>query len=163
MKKWKILVSGWIVALSVASVTGQSDDRRAWGYFFGAPGAAFNGDSEGFLHFGGGGEGLMMGGFGLGLELGALGTFDNFADSAIGTFSPGMVYAFQRDRKLVRFVNGGYTLFFRSHTANGMFLGGGVNYWTGKRFGLRFEVRDNILLEGDTVNFLEGRIGIVIR
>jgi hypothetical protein len=47
-------------------------------------------------------------------------------------------------QKLVPFVTGGYTLFFRSRTANGFNFGSGVNYWFREHPGLGLEFRDNL-------------------
>lgn len=154
-----------VLILLTPTALAQADSPRSWGYVFAAPGGVFaEGESEGFFHFGGGGEGLLAGGLGVAGELGVMALSGDFADSSIGVFSPGLVYAFNRDQKAVPILTGGYSLFFRSGSASGAFLGGGLNYWLGERFGLRFEVRDHMYFcEGETANLVEGRFALLIR
>jgi hypothetical protein len=64
--------------------------------------------------------------------------------SGIGLVSIGPAWHFVRREnpgKLVPFVNGGYTLAFRSGTANLWYLGGGATWWIASRAGLRLEYR----------------------
>ena len=143
----------------------QSEYPKGWVHGFGGFGGTFNGNTSAFLHFGGGAEALLKGGFGAGLELGVAGLFDegNFGETAIGIFSPGLLYAFNRERKLVPLVTGGYTMFFRNGIGNGVFVGGGANYWLKKRLGLRFEVRDNVIVGNGAYHFVEGRVAVLFR
>jgi hypothetical protein len=57
----------------------------------------------------------------------------------------------------------GYTLFFRSGTANGFNFGGGVNYWFREHLGLRLEFRDNVSTTWDTEHYLGFRVGLAFR
>ncbi len=130
-----------------------------------APGATSPGGT-GTLHIGGGGEGLVAKGLGLGGDLGYGAPWRSFGDG-IGTLSPNVSYHFlsrNREAKAEPFVTGGYTLFFRSGTANGFNFGGGVNWWFKEGVGLRFEVRDNVMVaNGDTGHFIGFRIGLAFR
>jgi hypothetical protein len=110
---------------------------------------------------GGGGEGLVAGGFGVGAELGYL-AFMEAAGQGIGVMSPGVIYNFSRGKRTQPFVAGGYSLFFRSGTAHALYFGGGVNHWIGDRWGIRIEGR-NQLWPSCRENLLEGRFAIVFR
>jgi hypothetical protein len=84
----------------------------------------------------------------------------------MGTLSPDVSYHFRPrsgEQKLVPFVTGGYTLFFRSGTANGFNFGGGVNYWFREHLGLRLEFRDNVSTTDATVHWLGFRVGLAFR
>lgn len=111
------------------------------------------------MHFGVGGEGLVAEGFGLGVELGYLSDFNG---EGIGVLSPGVLYAFNRKKDTVPFITGGYSLFFRSATASGVFFGGGVNKWIGERWGVRIEGRDQVYV-AENVHFLEARFAFIFR
>jgi hypothetical protein len=134
-------------------------------YGFAAPGGVtVRGSTTGTLHFGGGGEKIFGPGIGVGGELGVLGPWSNYR-SALGVFSVNGSYHFFRDRpKLDPFVTGGYTLFFRSGTANLGNFGGGVNYWLGERLALRAEVRDHVHSPGPlTIHYWGLRLGVAFR
>lgn len=154
----------WVVVLmTFTSVWPQAhSETKTWGHFFTAPGVIVsNGSASSTLHFGAGVEGLLVGGLGFGTEIGYLAPWKSLGDG-IGVFSPGVLYAFERRQKVVPFVTGGYTLFFRQGTSHGVFFGGGVNYWLGKRLGLRFEARDQVMIECST-HVVEGRVALLIR
>lgn len=145
------------------SSTSSGSDRRAHGYVFVAPGVVSPG-STGTLHIGGGGEGLVKGGFSVGAEIGALAPYQDFG-AVFGIFSADAGYHFlkaSQSGKVVPFVNGGYTLFFRSGVDNGINFGGGVNYWFKERVGLRFEVRDHVPVPTN-VHFVGFRVGLTFR
>jgi hypothetical protein len=138
-------------------------EHNGQGYGFVAP-VALNGESTG-LQIGVGGEGLIHKGLGVGAELSLLTTPRQFREG-IGLLSPNVSYHFlnaTKDGKLVPFVTGGYTLFFRSGVAHGINFGGGVNYWFKERVGLRFEVRDQVLAYDDTAHYVGFRAGISFR
>ena len=158
--RFGIFLLGSLLALECVAL-GEENERKAWGYGFAAVGAAYwpGYGGEGMVHFGGGGEGLLAGGLGAAFELGYLSSFDGHG---IGVLSPGVIYAFNREKKTVPFVTGGYTLFFRSGTAHGVFFGGGVNKWIGDRWGIRIEGRDQVYVEGNT-HFLEARVAFIFR
>jgi hypothetical protein len=153
---------GEVLALGgIAQGQGKDKEHEAWGYGFAAVGSAFEPGccGEGMLHFGGGGEATLLGGFGPAVEIGYASTFDGWG---LGIFSPGFIYAFNRDRATVPFLTGGYTLFFRESTDHGFFFGGGINHWIGDRWGIRIEGRDQVWASHE-VHFLELRFAVVFR
>lgn len=143
---------------------GEGREHRGQGYVFFAQGAIVgDGYSTATAHFGGGGEGFLYKGLGLGVEGGYLTPWQDFG-SGIGVVSVNGSYHFNRDRKLSSFVSGGYSLGFRSDTANLFNLGGGVNYWFGDKVGLRLEFRDHIYSERESnEHYLSARIGLSFR
>ncbi|MBS1789357.1 MAG: hypothetical protein JST85_16650 [Acidobacteria bacterium] len=151
---------------SAKSSARSGSDHRGYGYIFVAPGIATDTDfGTATLHFGGGGEGLIKGGFGVGGEIGGLAPTENFSEG-FGVFSAGANYHFlnaSQSGKVVPFVNGGYTMFFRNSVANGGHFGGGVNYWFKERVGLRFEIRDHIVAEIPSTHFIGFRFGLAFR
>lgn len=153
-------------ASSAKSSAQSGSDRRGYGYVFVAPGVATDTDfGTATLHFGGGGEYLIKSGFGIGGEIGGLAPTENFSEG-FGVFSAGANYHFlnvSKSGKIVPFVNGGYTMFFRNGVANGGHFGGGVNYWFKERVGLRFEVRDHIVAEIPSTHFVGFRFGLTFR
>ncbi len=135
---------------------------KSWGSVFYGIGGATDGDhSTGIHHLGVGVESLIGGGLGVGAELGWVAPFDGLADG-LGIFSPGVVYAFGPGRRTVPFVVGGYSLFFRSGTAHGVYLGAGLNHWVGRRWGLRLEGRNQIMVQHN-IHFIEGRVALILR
>jgi len=154
MKSRLILLAFACVAVSAA----QSSN----GYVFVAPGGVTCcGSTTTTLHIGGGGEGIIGKGFGVGAEIGALGPTQYLAES-IGAFSANGYYHFihAKDRKLDPFVTGGYTLLFRGGTANAGNFGGGVNYWFSRHFGIRAEFRDHVYSSDHYWGF---RFGVTFR
>jgi hypothetical protein len=138
--------------------------QRATGYAFVAPGAVTCcGRSESTLHVGVGTELRVWKGLAAGLEAGALGPNRSLSDS-LGVASFDGVYHFlpDRDRKLDPFVNGGYSLMFRSGHAHLGNYGGGVNYWFARHFGARVEFRDHLRTQGVAVHYWGVRFGISI-
>src|SRR5438093_4905784 len=113
------------------------------GYVFAAPGAVVDpGGALAMIHFGGGAEGNVYKGLGVGAELGFLGPME-YLREGVGLFSVNALYTFKtRNPRLAPFVTGGYSLAFRGAVANGLNFGGGTHYWFSRRVGLRFEVRD---------------------
>jgi hypothetical protein len=153
-----ILVAVTFVFLG--SVAGfAQEDHRGQGYAFFAPGVV-SGGSGGFMHVGGGGEALIKR-VGVGGEIGYLTPWESMSDGiGVGNVNGSFNFA---SGKIKPFVTGGYTLFFRSGTANGYNFGGGVNYWFSERAGLRFEVRDNVLPDSRDTHFVGFRVGIAFR
>ena len=158
-----IALSAWAQAQSSAS-PGEGKEHRGQGYVFFAPGAIVgDGYSAATAHFGGGGEGFIYKGLGLGAEAGYLTPWQDF-ESGVGMASFNGSYHFNRDRKLSPFVSGGYSLAFRNDTANLFNFGGGVNYWFRDRVGLRLEFRDHIDSRfSGSAHYLGGRIGLSFR
>ena len=159
-----MLIGICAVVLASVPALAQEQQKRAQGqgYAFVAAGAV--NAEEGLLHFGGGGEAYIRGGFGIGAELGYMAAFRYFGDG-IGIFSLNGLYDFGRTggAKVSPFVTGGYTLSFRGGTANALNVGGGVHYWFKDRVGLRVEFRDHISPQVCTCHFWQGRIGFAFR
>lgn len=152
-------------AQTVAPKAQQTTNEKGYGYgyVFTAPGGASSGG--GTLHIGGGGEGILRNGVGIGAELGYITPFEAIGDG-LGTFSVNGSYHFlkaSKSEKVTPFLTAGYTGFFRGGYANGVNFGGGVNYWFKERVGLRFEFRDNIFAADGTAHLLNVRIGLTFR
>lgn len=159
-----------VLILALIPCLGQaqsSDYSKGHGYVYFAPGVeSFDGESVGTMHIGFGGERFFSRYLGAGADAGYVAPYRSFKDG-IGTFSPNFVARFRAkdsETKAEPFVTAGYTLFFRQGTANGANFGGGVNWWFKERVGLRFEVRDNVLIDSNlTAHFVGGRIGLTFR
>jgi hypothetical protein len=138
MKKFPA-VSLFIFLMS-AFVFGQGTGQ---GYLFVAPGSSWRTTT---VHFGGGGEADLYKGLGLGIDLGYMAP-TKYYGSGIGIFSPNGRFAFRisDDSKLVPYVTAGYSLLFRTHTANAYNYGGGIDYWFAEKYGLKVEFRDHVL------------------
>ena len=134
------------------------------GYVFAAPGAAVAGtDAAAIIAFGGGADGSVYKGLGVGAELGFLGPME-YLREGVGLFSVNALYTFKtRNPRLAPFVTGGYSLAFRGAVANGLNFGGGTHYWFSRRVGLRFEVRDHITPSYLEAHLLQARIGLAFR
>lgn len=160
------LRGAWLVFILASLITSPvlaQDETRAWGQFFGGFGAiTSDGESQAVVHVGGGGDALLAGGLGLTGEIGYLSNYQNFS-GGVGIFSLGGMYAFNRDRKTVPFLNGGYTLFFRSGSEHGFFFGGGVNHWLGEGWGIRVEGRDQVFARETGVHVIEARFAVILR
>ena len=135
--------------------------------FFGGGGAFTRGERSGVLQFGGGGEGRIYKGLGVGAEIGYLHPTASFTDG-FGLLSTNGSYRFwtnSSSQKLVPFVTGGYSLCFRSGTANLANFAGGVDYWLRPNVALRLEARDHIWPGNGspTAHFLMFRVGVVGR
>jgi len=124
-------------------VAGQDQNSRAQGYAFIAPGNSFGTST---LHFGGGGECDLYKGLGFGVELGYMAPTKSLR-GGIGILSPNGRYAFRYfdDSKLIPYITAGYSLLFRSGTANAFNYGGGVDYWFADKVGLKVEFRDHLV------------------
>jgi hypothetical protein len=156
-----LLLAFSLPLLASAQATGWYGGQ---GYAFFAPGVTSPGGT-GTVHLGGGGEVMVYRGLGLGAELGYLAPWRSFSDG-LGVFSPNVSYHLlpaAGDGKVEPFVTGGYTLLFRSGTVNGFNFGGGINYWLKEHVGLRFEVRDNVGVDGATTHFVGFRVGVAFR
>ena len=139
-----------------------SEERKGAGYAFVTPGVQVDG-GYGLFGFGGGGEGLLKAGFGISADIGYVYYTEGGFKDGFGLFSPGVIYQFQRTRKVVPFVSGGYSLAFRGESTSLVYVGGGFNYWMKDRLGLRFEVRDLVPLPDVRNNLLQFRIGLLFR
>jgi hypothetical protein len=177
MQKWKCFaltatlfftLSAFASAVSAAAQPESEKEHRGQGYVFFAPGGIFEGGYHtGTAHFGGGGEGLIYKGIGLGAEVGYLTPWRDFSQG-IGMASVNGSYHFMRNRTVSPFVTAGYSLGFREGHINLVNFGGGVNWWMNDRIGLRLEFRDHIYSEShfnhtDRFHYLGGRIGFAFR
>lgn len=150
----------------------QAQDRfekpRRSGYFFVAPGAvSVNVNSQSTLQVGGGFEGFLYRGLGIGIDAGALRVSSSTAARRwTGMLSLDAIYDFQRTtgQKFCPFVAAGFTAIPEFDVGGGYNFGGGFKYWFGERYGLRVEFRDHAR-PGDlhTYNDVQVRIGLAIR
>lgn len=154
-----ILGAIFLITIQGAALAQGTPERKAWGYVFGGAGAATGGFSKTIFSAGGGGEGLVNGGFGLGAEVGYV-AFDR--GGGFGLFSASTSYHFNRTSKVVPFVTGGYSAGFRSGASHGGNFGGGVHYWMKDHVGLRFEVRDHVF-SSDSPHLFQFRVGLTFR
>jgi len=155
----RLIIALALVALLASHVCAQVLYPKGSGYVFIAPGAiSGEGATTATLHFGGGGDVLVYHGLAPGAEVGYLAPVHSLGDG-FGIFSANLSYYFdRRQRRLVPFVAGGYSLAFRSGTASGGNFGGGVEYWLGDHAGVRFEFRDH-LFSSDSPHFYGFRLG----
>jgi Outer membrane protein beta-barrel domain len=157
-------------ALLFTVVTGAASaqtpsGKRVRGYGFVAPGGTAGDGSAFTVHYGGGVEGLVFRGLGVGAELGNVTAVGK--DSNLGIFSTNGSYHFGRrgsSRGVSPFVTGGYSLRFGDdeETVSGINLGGGVQYWATERLGMRLEFRDHHFFRG-VLNFYGVRLGLAVR
>lgn len=150
-----------ILIATVTTAFAQPQEGRGAGAAYAAGGAVGDSDdNEGFWQFGGGGEYVFSNGLGFEVDVGIV-TAGGF-DASAGVFSVGPLYEFKSDKKTAPFLTGGYTLFFRSGTANAFHVGGGVRHWFNDSFGMRFEVRDEVVVPG-SIHFIQGRVTFLFR
>ena len=152
-----------LAVLLPSAAAAQSKERLGQGYVFVAPTSTTEG---GFgLHIGGGGEGLVYNGLGVGGEIGYLGSADGLRDG-IGVLSTNISYHFTKatkSRKFAPFVTSGYSMVFRGSAINSVNIGGGANWWFKDRIGLRLELRDHVPLRSGAIHFFGVRIGLAFR
>lgn len=163
MKRFPFGLCCLILATGLAAAQEKDSPRKAQGYVFVAPGGVTEcGRTDGYLHFGIGGEGVIYKGLGLGSEIGYM--FANGCPSC-GLFlgSINGYYQFKSvgsSRRLAPFVTGGLSVALGSGGGGGgLNFGGGVNYWLRRRVGLRLEFRDHIPAGALNAHLWEGRIG----
>jgi hypothetical protein len=169
--KTLIYAAPLLIALSLSALAQTSNGSRGQGYLFIAPGKAINNYEIGsgpFVHAGGGVDGFIYKGFGVGAEIGGFGN-----DYVVGIGSVNFSYHFlpgATERRIEPFVSAGYTLFFRAGVRSGVNVGVGINRWLNKNVALRFEVRDNFHGPGGPVFGFSGgghligfRIGMTFR
>jgi hypothetical protein len=123
----------------------------------------WNGD---FVHVGGGGEGRLTNRFALGAEIGVLKPITNQYAITTGLASVSPAFHFMsRDSKsrFDPFVDGGLSLLLARGGGVAFHYGGGMNYWLGRRIGLRFEFRHHLWSPeaGEAVHLVGFRVGIV--
>jgi hypothetical protein len=162
MDKPMILAMGLFLG-GVTFGQGLETPKTGYGYAFFTPGVVIGDGASPTVNIGGGAEGLIQRGLGASVDLSYLFFPRSGFSAGFGMFSPGMVYQFRTDRKTVPFVSGGYTLAFRQGIEHLAYAGGGFNHWFGNRWGMRFEVRDQIAPRDPEYNFLQFRIGFLFR
>jgi len=175
----RILWALLLVLLLPALVSAQASERpKGQAYVYFAPGVEGGGGGKyslttlrdgttgiGTAQIGGGGEFLIVKGLGLGLDLGYLASWEHFAEG-LAVISPDVSYHFlprEGKGKVVPFVTAGYTCFFQAGGQSGANVGAGMHYWFKDHVGLRFEVRDSMMLGGVTVHEAGFRIGLALR
>ena len=157
-------------AQSSAQSPAQSNDHPSGGqgYFFFGLGDAPN--WRRIVHVGGGGEGFLYKGLGVGAEVGYARwkRYDGDAWIVSGDFS----YHFRRSAPrggVDPFVLGGITGFFPTSTGRGApagNFGGGVNVWLTEHAALRLEVRDHVNTVGTDYpgpHYVSFRFGVTFR
>ncbi|HEY8460513.1 MAG TPA: hypothetical protein VIM99_09050 [Blastocatellia bacterium] len=156
MRKSMIMILLAVVLPSAAAA--QSKEYRGKGYVFVAP-TVFT-EVGGALNFGGGGEGLVYKGLGVGGEVGYLSPIERLSEG-IGLFSINGSYNFRRSERVSPFLTGGPALALgRGANSALMNLGGGLHWWFKDRIGLRFEVRDHFTPESGASHAISFRIGL---
>jgi hypothetical protein len=165
----ELIATAALLFMVPSLASAQNPDRRyrGQGYLFFAPGAT----SPATVHIGGGGEGFVYRGLGLGAEVGYGGEWGSFGSNGVGIGSADVSYHFPTSAqhpKVEPFVTAGYTLFFRAGTSSGVNLGGRVNIWLKEHAALRLEIRDNANGMGTRTpagaqHFVAFRTGITFR
>lgn len=133
---------------------------RGQGFVFAGLGQPARSAPSPLFQFGAGGEGMLLPTLGIGGEISYLGPV-TVLRQGIGVMSLNGSYHFTPKEKIDPFVTTGYSLFFRSGTANGFNIGGGFNYWLRDNLGLRVEFRDQVMIARDTYHTLGMRLGLV--
>jgi hypothetical protein len=158
----KAIIGSILTIVFQGLVIAQSSDKRITGNMF--IGLGINSNSDGTMHMGGGIEGLIYEGLGIGGEAAYLTPISDMS-GGIGAVSGNLSYHFRRDHKVSPFVTGGISFGFRdldSIQAGGN-VGAGLDYWLeNKRVAIRFEVRDYIF-SSDSPHFFGGRVGLTFR
>ena len=157
-----VVVVSFLTLQPLAQSSDDGIDPHSWGRVFFAPGVSTRG-SYSTLLMGVGGEGRIAGGpVAASVDVGWLAPSGSLG-GGIGTLAPGAGYYFGHGRTRP-FVNGGYTLFFREGAANGFFFGGGINHWMRERWGLGFEVRDEVFgVRYRDQHFVQFRFNVLLR
>ena len=161
MMRKMLLAAILLTVVQGVAMAQSSGEKKGWGYVFAGAGASAGDFSTNYFQVGGGGEGLLNNGFGMGAEIGYLAPFRS-GGNGIALFSSGPSYHFNRSSKLVPFVTGGYSAAFRNGASHGGHFGGGVHYWMKDHVGLRFEVRDHVF-SSDSPHLFQFRVGLSFR
>jgi hypothetical protein len=161
-----------IVVLLACCIVASAQQSGSYVYMFAGPTvvprSAFTRWDGTFIQAGGGGEGRLANRFGLGGELVVLKPVTNQYALTTGLASVTPAYHFMpRDSKskFDPFVGGGGSLLAGGGGAAAAFhYGGGVNYWVGRRIGLRFEFRHHLWGdEGERIHLVGFRVGVTFR
>ena len=157
--RFRVSVSVMLACLVVASASARA---QGLGSVVAGPAgvSGFFGSSSNSLHAAGGGEALLKGLVGIGGEAGLLANSSNvlWVVSANGVVHLGVA-------RVSPFLTGGYT---RMGGGEGGFnawnAGGGVDFWTTSRLGVRLDFRDHIRPDiRGTVHYWTVRGGMVFR
>ena len=150
------------LALTVAAA---AQEYKGHGYVYTSVDKPSPGNFADLMSVGGGGEGLVWKGLTVGGDIGYL--FPRVsAQSGVGMLSLDGGWTFvdrQKPGRIVPFLMAGYTLAFRSGTANLMNLGGGVAWWFTHHLALRTEVRTYVYTQGGGAFDTALRIGLQFR
>jgi len=161
-----------LLALLLWSTAASAQQAGSYIYAFGGPvvvpRSAFTRWDGSFVQVGGGGEGRLTDRFALGGELGVLKPVTNREAVTTGLASVTPAYHFiprDSNRKIDPFVDGGLSLLFGRGGAVAVHYGGGVNYWVGRRVGLRLEFRHHLWSPeaGEAIHLVGFRIGVTFR
>jgi hypothetical protein len=133
-----------IILLSLAAGASAQSGR---GYAFIAPGGrSVSGNTQANYYVGGGGELLLPKGIGAGVEAQGVLPSHSFSNDVFGIFSLNGYYHPLQGRgndKIDPFATLGYSLAFRTETANLWNYGAGMNYWFRDNVALLVEFRDH--------------------
>jgi hypothetical protein len=158
----RLVFTLFLLAFLSSAALAQSSDARGWGYVFGGVGGRSEANAVS-LHVGGGGEGLLYKGFGVGGEIGYFAPFESAGDGfGLASANIGYHFKMKSSPKVVPFVTGGYSVAFRNGSSSGGNIGGGVQYWAKDKVGLRFEFRDHIF-SSDSPHIYSFRVGLSFR
>lgn len=168
MRKLSIILL-FLAVLSLAANAQEFKKPKRSGFLFVAPGAiAVNaaGGGKTSVGFGGGYEGFLHRGLGIGVEFGALYVRDELATKHwAAAFSPYLTYDFQRSatQKVSPFVVIGPYVASAFQVCCGGTFGGGIKYWMTDSLGLRIEFRDNMRSGMNNYHDIQARIALAIR
>jgi hypothetical protein len=139
------------------------EGKRSMFRVYGGLGFVSSEGGDGIFNGGFGGEYFLLKGFSVGGDAGYLGPLEG-PEEGFGNLNVNASYHFltaSETRKIVPFVSGGYTLFFREGSANLFNIGGGIIYWMDSGKGWRFEVRDQIWSDYGTYHYVSFNVGFV--
>ncbi len=166
----RLLAACLVLAFSCSLASAQSEFKKPKhsGYFFVAPGAvAVNYDSQSSFQVGGGFEGFIYKGLGVGVEVGGLRVSSHTSSRQwTGMLSMNAVYDFQRTakQKVCPFIAAGFTAIPQFDVGGGYNFGGGIKYWFGEHWGMRVALRIHARPgEVHTYDDVQGIIAIAIR
>lgn len=141
------VLSALIIILLSAPAAAQTGFRKGWLYGY----SGFGGTASAIsFHAGGGGELLMAGEFGIGVDAGHFTSTAAHVDNSLNILSANASYHFGGRnplRKLIPFATGGVSL--GNGRSGGANFGGGIQYWIGERVAFRLEFREH-LFSSDT-------------
>ena len=164
-------VTSVLIVLLAWPLSASAQERnlsRGQGYVFFAAGVGNIGPGTANMQFGGGGEGFIYRGLGMGVEISPVmpwSTPSNLgvADFVIGLGSANVSYHIlpaTNEHAVEPFLTAGYSLFFRAGAFHGYNAGGGINVWLNKKKAIRFEAREHRSRNYHTLGF---RLGVTFR